>query len=77
MTSATNLSVLLPMIDEKSFMGRLLGMIDLFMVWYVLVLAIGLGVLYRRRTQPVAIGLFAVYAVIAVAVAAVMSSFGS
>lgn len=74
--SATNLAVLLPMIDETSFLGRLFGAIDLFIVWYVLVLAIGLAVLYRRRTQPIAIALLAVYGVIALAIAAVMSSFG-
>jgi hypothetical protein len=74
--SATNLAVLLPMIDESSFLGRLLGTIDLFIVWYVIVLAIGLAVLYRRRTQPIAISLFAVYGVIAIAIAAVMSSLG-
>ena len=53
--SATNLGVLLPMLDEKSFIGRLMGMIDLFMIWYCIVLAMGLAVLYRRRTQPIAI----------------------
>jgi hypothetical protein len=74
--SATNLGVLLPMIDEKSFVGRLLGMTDLFVIWWLVVLAIGLAVLYKRRTQPVAISLLAVYAVIAICFAAVMSSFG-
>ena len=74
--SATNLGVLLPMIVEGSFLGRLLSMVDLFVVWWVLVLAIGLGVLYRRRTQPIALGLFSVYAVIAVVVAAIMSRLG-
>lgn len=76
MGSATNLGVLLPMIDDKSFLGRLLGMTDLFIIWWLVILSIGLAVLYRRRTQPVAIALLAVYAVIALAVAAVMSSFG-
>jgi hypothetical protein len=76
MSSATNLSVLLPMIDEHSFVGRLLGMIDLFLIWWLVLLAIGLGVLYRRRTQPIAIGLFGLYAVIIVVAAAVMSAFG-
>ena len=74
--SATNLGVLLPMLDEKSFVGRLMGMVDLFIVWWVIVLAMGLAVLYRRRTQPIAIGLFAVYAVIALGIAAIMSRFG-
>jgi hypothetical protein len=76
MSSATNLAVLLPMIDEHSFIGRLLGMIDLFLIWWLVLLAIGLGVLYRRRTQPIAIGLFGVYALIILAAAAVMSAFG-
>ena len=49
-TSATNLAVFLPMIDDGSFIGRVLAMTDLFLIWYLLVLAIGLGVLYRRRT---------------------------
>ena len=31
--SATNLAVLLPMVDPKSFVGRLLAMIDLFLIW--------------------------------------------
>ena len=76
MSSATNLGVLLPMLDETSFAARLAGMIDLFLIWQLLVLAIGLGVLYRRRTQPIAIGLFVVYAVIAVGAAAIMSRLG-
>src|SRR4029078_10549274 len=51
MASATNLSVLLPMLTEGSFLARLAGMIDLFVVWWVFVLAVGISVLYRRRTQ--------------------------
>jgi hypothetical protein len=74
--SATNLGVLLPMIDDKSFVGRLLAAVDLFLIWWVVVLAIGLAVLYRRRTQPIAIALLCVYAVIALTIAAVMSAMG-
>jgi hypothetical protein len=74
--SSTNLAVLLPMIEEGSFLGKLLGMIDLFVVWWVIVLAIGLGVLYRRRTQPIAMTLFGVYAVIAIGAAVIMSRLG-
>ena len=72
-SSPTNLGALLPMLEEKSFPGRLIGMVDIFAVWWVFVLAVGLAVLYRRKTQPTAISLFAVYAVIAVCVAAFMS----
>jgi hypothetical protein len=75
-SSATNLAVALPMIDEHSFIGRLFGMIDVFIIWWLVVLAIGLGVLYRRRTQPIAFTLFGIYAVIILAAAAVMTAFG-
>jgi hypothetical protein len=70
MTSATNLGVLFPMLPEGSFLAKFLGTIDLFLVWWVLVLAIGMAVVYRRKTRPIAISFFAVYGVIAVAVAA-------
>jgi hypothetical protein len=75
-TSATNVAVLLPVLDEKSFAGRFLAAIDLFILWYVLVLAIGLAALYRRRTQPIAFTLYGVYAVIALIIATVMSRLG-
>jgi Yip1 domain len=75
MTSKTNLAVFFPM-TEGSFLGRLLGAIDLFLIWQVFVLAIGLAVLYRRRTQPIATILFVIYGVIAVIIAVVMSRFG-
>jgi hypothetical protein len=73
-TSATNLGIFLPMLDEGSFPARFLGMIDLFITWWLIVLAIGLAVLYRRRTQPVFIGLFAVYLGIVVVIAVAMSA---
>lgn len=76
MSSPANLSVFFPMLDEGGFLASLLGTIELFTVWWVLLLAIGLAVLYRRRTGPIAGALFAVYAVIAVAVAAVRAALG-
>jgi hypothetical protein len=75
-TSATNLAVLMPMVAPKSFLGRMLAMTDLFLIWYVLVLAIGLGVLYRRKTQPIALTLYGVYAAGVIVIAAIMSRVG-
>lgn len=74
--SIANLGALLPMLPEKSFLGNLLGTIDVFLVWYVVVLAIGLAVLYRRRTQPIALSLLGVYAVIALCIALFKSRVG-
>jgi hypothetical protein len=76
MGSVANLGALLPMLPENSFAGRLLGMVDIFLIWYIIVLAIGLAVLYRRRTQPIAISLLSVYAVIAIVVALIKSRVG-
>jgi hypothetical protein len=73
MTSATNLSVFLPMLDEQSFAAAFASAIDLFLIWQVFVLAIGLAVLYRRRTQPIATSLFVLYAAIALFIAVVKS----
>jgi hypothetical protein len=76
-SSATNLAVFLPMLDEGSFLAKLLGTIDLFMIWWVILLAIGLSVLFKRKTGPIAAGLFVVYGIIAVIVAAVSSRGGA
>lgn len=72
-SSATSLSALLPMLDDTSFMGKLAGAVDLFVIWWLIVLAIGLAVLYRRKTQPIAITLFGIYFALAAAVAFFMS----
>ena len=74
--SVANLGALLPMLPEHSFAANLLGMIDLFLIWHLIVLAIGLAVLYRRKTQPIAISLLSFYAVIAIAIALFKSRGG-
>jgi hypothetical protein len=62
------------MLDDTSFLARLAGMVDLFLVWWVVVLAIGFGVLYKRRTGPIAVAFFILYALIAVAIAAIQAA---
>jgi hypothetical protein len=74
MSSPTNLTVFLPMLDESGFVARLLGTIDLFVLWWVVVLATGMAVLYRRRTSSILAGFLVVYGVIAVVVASIMSA---
>lgn len=75
-SGAANLGVLLPMLDERTFLSHFLGTIDLFLVWQLVVLAIGLAVLFRRRTQPIAISLLTVYGLIAIVIAVVKSRAG-
>jgi hypothetical protein len=61
-------------LDDMSFAGRLLGMVDLFQIWWLVTLSIGLGVLYKRKTGPIAASLLTVYFVIVLAIAAVRSA---
>jgi Yip1-like protein len=74
MSSATNLAVFFPFLDENSFAARLLGTIDLIWIWWIVSLSIGLGVLYRKRTGPIATTLLIVYAVIAIVIAAIRTA---
>jgi hypothetical protein len=76
MTSPTTLAVFAPMLEEGSLAGRFLGVIDLFWIWWLVVLSIGLAVLYRRRTGPIVVALLSIYLAIAAVVALVMRAFG-
>ncbi len=69
------LAVLLPMLDEHTFLARFLGFINVFSIWGTIVTAIGFSVLYRRKTSNIAIGLFALTAVFAAVAATVMGMF--
>jgi hypothetical protein len=57
------------MLEETSFVAVMLRSIDLFLLWWMVSLAIGLGVLYRRRTGPIATTLIGIYVVIALLIA--------
>jgi hypothetical protein len=64
-----NLGVFLPMLEETSFLAVMLRTIDMFLLWWMIVLAIGLGVLYKRRTGPIATTFIGLYVVIALLIA--------
>lgn len=71
--AGANLGIFVPMLEETTFVVRFLQTIDLFYVWSTLSTAIGLGVLYKRRTGGIAMVLFGIYLVIALIVAFVRS----
>ena len=74
LTGASNLAVFAPFLDENSFGAHALGAIDLFAIWWIVSLSIGLGVLYKKRTGPIAWSFIAVYVSIGVIVAAIRSA---
>jgi hypothetical protein len=73
MSNPTSLAASLPVFEDDTFGARLLGSIDLFLIWWIVSLAIGLGVLYKRRTAPIATAMLVVYGAIALTIAAVRS----
>jgi len=74
LSGATNLGVFFPFLDENSFAARLLGSLDLFLIWWMVSLAIGLGVLCRRRTGPIATTLPGIYMTIGLIIAAIKTA---
>ena len=76
MSNPTTLAAFFPMLEPGSVLQRMLGIIDLFIVWQLMVLAIGVAVLYGRRTGPIAMTFYTLYAVVAVIAAFVLSRIG-
>jgi hypothetical protein len=74
-TNVTSLAGIGNALAEKGFIPGFFSALDLTIFLGLFVLAIGLGVLYRRRTAPIFMGLAAVYLVIAVVVGAVKAAF--
>ena len=63
-----------PFLDDGSFPARFLGSIDLIYIWWMVSLSIGLGVVYRRRTAPIATTVIAIYVVIGIVVAVIKTA---
>ena len=67
--ASANLGIFVPMLEEtsssRSFSARSIS----FSVWATINLAIGLGVLYKRQTGPIATVMLGLYVVIALAIA--------
>jgi hypothetical protein len=74
LTSPTRFAIFLPFLEEDSFLGRLFESLDLFYVWWGVNLAIGFGVLYRRRTVPIAAGILVIYLCLALLSAAIRTA---
>ncbi len=76
LASPVTLSRFVAMVDEASPIARFLGVIDLFVVWWVMVLAIGIAVLYRRQARRLAATFVGVYVAAALVLAGVMAVLG-
>ena len=73
--SPTTLVALLSGIDEGSPVARLFGLIDVFVIWWLIVLTVGIAVLYRLpapRVAAVSIGVYVAVALLLVGTMALM-----
>jgi hypothetical protein len=76
LTSPTNVAGLLRLFDEGSWPQRLLGVVDAFGLWWMWLLAVGMGVATGRPARRYIWKLLAVYLGIAAIVAAVFAVLG-
>jgi hypothetical protein len=74
--SPTTLALLVPGLDETSPVARFLGVIDLFVVWWAIVLAVGVAALAHRRIRPLAFTFTGVYVAVALLLALAMAATG-
>jgi hypothetical protein len=63
-------------LEEGSVLSAIAGAIDLFVVWWIIVVAVGISVLSRRPTTPVAALLLASYAGLAAGLGLVVAFTG-
>jgi hypothetical protein len=75
-TSPTNLAALLPMIEDGSFGARVFGAVDVFGLWWIWLLALGVSAATGRPARRYAWRLLAVYLGFALVMAAVLAAAG-
>jgi hypothetical protein len=70
-----SLALLMPDAEKTGFIYQLLSKVDLFWIWWIAVQSIGLAVIYKVRTQKIAITLTIIYAIYALVAAGLSSAF--
>jgi hypothetical protein len=76
LASPITLNHVVGMFDEASPLARFFALIDLFVLWWLVVLAIGVAVLYRTRVRLAVTALIGAYVGIAVVLAGTMAVLG-
>ena len=76
LANPTPLNLLFTMLDEASPLARFFGIVDLFVIWWLIVLAIGVSILYGRPAQKVALAFIGTYIALVLMLAIVMGIAG-
>lgn len=74
--SAVSLGAWFPGLDASSALSRALGFVDLFVVWWIVLLGIAAGLLYGRRRRNLVFGFLGLYLVLALVTAAAFAAAG-
>jgi hypothetical protein len=69
LSSPLTMGAFFPMLDEASAAARVFAAIDVFVIWWIVALAVGMSVLYRRPTRRVAYLFVGAYVTLSIAVA--------
>lgn len=76
LASPTTATAFFPMLDEASPAARFLGVIDLCVVWWIILLATGVSVLYGGRQRTLILAFIGTYVVLALLLVAAMAVTG-
>ncbi len=76
LASPLTLSLFFTTLDEASPLARFFGAIDLFVLWWAAALALGVAVLYERRTRPLVMAFVGCYIALAALLALSMALAG-
>jgi hypothetical protein len=76
LTSPITLTQLFGMLDESSPLARFSALVDVFLLWWLVVLSIGVAILARTRIRVAAATLIGTYMGIAVLLAGTMAILG-
>jgi hypothetical protein len=74
--SASSIGTWWTSLNEASAAARFAGALDIFVIWWVVLLAIGLGVLYQRGAGRLAMTFLGAYAGVALVLAGTMAALG-
>lgn len=77
MSVSTSLAILIPFEDWRSPLGILLGQVDIFKIWSIALLVLGLSMAYRfskSKSAALVIGFFSLWVAVQVALSALQSS---
>ena len=76
LSSPLTMGVFFPMLDTASPAAQFFAAIDVFVIWWIVVLAIGISVLYRRPAGRVAYVFVSAYVTLSAAMAMMAAALG-